>query len=74
MRGVRDLAGGLVTPEQARQELHGRRTDAFTPYSLGDRVAAARIAAVIPNGPSRDLMLDIAAGIDTTPAHKEIKP
>lgn len=63
-----------MTPEQARQELHDRRTDQFTPYSLGDRVAAAHIACVIPDGPSRDFLLDIAAGIDTTPAHKEIKP
>lgn len=65
-----------MTPQQARAQIeeHLDAADQFTPYSLGDRVAAARVACVIPDGPSRDFMLDIAAGVETTPAHKEIKP
>lgn len=64
----------MKTPQQVHQELHDQRTDAYTPYSLTDRMTAARLADSIPAGPSYDFLLDIAAGNDTTPARKEIRP
>lgn len=64
----------MKTPQQVHQELHDQRTDAYTPYSLTDRMTAARLADSIPAGPSCDFLLDIAAGNDTTPARKEIRP
>lgn len=63
----------MKTPQQVHQELHDQRTDAFTPYSLTDRVAAARLAEQIPAGPSRDFLLHVATGNDNPP-RKEIQP
>jgi hypothetical protein len=64
----------MKTPQQVHQELHDQRTDAFTPYSLTDRMTAARLADMIPAGPTQAFLSEIAAGNDTSPAHKEFRP
>jgi hypothetical protein len=62
-----------MTPQQARTQLHDQRTDASQPYSLCDRTTAARLADMIPAGPSRDFLLHVATGNDNPP-RKEIQP